>query len=201
MKYEILQRLSIPNLTIEAGTVKTVEDWQKEYGYNESYMKSNPAWFRAVPEFKVGDIMIGSRGICRITEIGERGEYPIRVILLNGIFDNFRFGALLPAPLIPDKLEKDGVKYKVKMKNGVPEWRKPIMGETYLGNKETDIVIEDGDKISATPHYNNGNRYILSPAEELFTLYKDLGSEDTPNFMQIETAIRDIYDRLKGEGR
>ena len=50
MKYEILQRLSIPNLTIEAGTVKTVEDWQKEYGYNESYMKSNPAWFREVPD-------------------------------------------------------------------------------------------------------------------------------------------------------
>jgi len=203
MKYEILQKVNGPRVVIEKGTVKEEIDWLVYFFITRADL-SNPAWFREVSGLKVGDIMLSPQGACRITEIDNNKRFPIRVVSADGRIDGYMLDSpvLTPAPPIPDKLELCGVKYKVKMKNGVPEYvseYEAIPAEA----RYFCIACEEVHPKFGTHIGDFNGAYILSPVEERFTLERGNVMEgwQVDNVNEIEAAIRDIYDRIKGVGR
>jgi len=201
MKYEILQDELTHLRTIKKGTVLTEVEWHREYGYYPSTLKERTDWFREVPDFKVGDFVIFDNEIMGKI-LGPGIFMPDSMIIQTAIRGNLevKTNMLTPAPPIPDRPELNGVKYKVKMKNGVPvyvsEYEAIPAEARYFCIACQEVHPKFGNHIG---DFNGA--YILEPVEERFTLYKKIDSDNTPNFMLIEAAIRDIYDRLKGEGK
>jgi len=195
MKYEILQDELTHLRTIKKGTILTVEDWQREYGIMPFELTNNPSWFREVPDFKVGGFVIFDNEIMGKI-LGPGIFMPNSSIIQTASRGNLevKTNMLLPDPPIPDNMGG----WKVKMKNGVPlttvgEKKKYAPRIAYYNTAtkcRIDIIDSSVDDFC----------YILEPVEERFTLNKDLGSENTPNFMLIEAAIRDLYRLVKGEG-
>ena len=171
--------------------------WQWFYKGVEIILSHDSPLLERVVEWKVGDVLIARGSNWPVIITGTRKDGKIELLFDDksgkGVWreaDEFT-----PAPPLPvEPIEYEGVKYRVKMENGVPVYALPKKGEWYFyGKLPLRATYSDDDYVNA-----NTKCYILEPIEELFTLKDAEGYAD--NFRLIEAAIRELQKKVK-EGK